>query len=185
MYCIIDTAEFRFCFRRVPFGITSAPEIFPKKMTDLLDNQAGTKACMDDILIYGANVEEHDHRLNEVLDKVKKVGLQLNRDKCHIPQCKIPYYGHIISGDGVCVNPDKVQAIRELAAPTNLTGLRRTLGMINYLCRFLPELSSRETDDRLAEINQFVFMGSSAKTVILQGDRHVDIDASFSLLRSS
>ncbi|KAI0230483.1 Retrovirus-related Pol polyprotein from transposon 17.6, partial [Lamellibrachia satsuma] len=88
----------RFCFRRVPFGITSAPEFFQKKITDLLDNQDGAKACMDDILIYGANVEEHDSQLNEVLDKVKKAGLQLNRDKCHIRQSEILYYGHIISG---------------------------------------------------------------------------------------
>ena len=80
----------RFCFQRVPFGITLAPEIFQKKMTDLLDNQDGAEACMDDILIYGANVEEHDRRLNEVLDKEKKAGLQLNRDKCHICQSEIP-----------------------------------------------------------------------------------------------
>ena len=122
----------RFCFRRLPFGITSAPEIFQKKMTDILDNQDGAEACMDDILIFGSTIEEHDRRLNQVLEKVKKSGRQ----------SEIQYYGHIISGDGVHVNPEKVRAIRDLVSPTNLTELRRILRMINYLGRFLPDLST-------------------------------------------
>ena len=132
----------RFCFRRLPFGITSAPDIFQKKMTDILDNQDGAEACMDDILIFGTTIEEHDRHLNQVLEKVKKSGLQLNKDKCCFRQSEIQYYGHIISGDGVHVNPEKVRAIRDLAAPTNLTELRRISGMINYLGRFLPDLST-------------------------------------------
>ena len=97
---------------------------------------------MDDILIFGSTIEEHDRRLNQVLEKVKKSGLQLNKEKCCFRQSEIQYYGHIISGDGVHVNPEKVRAIRDLAAPTNLTELRRILGMINYLGRFLPDLST-------------------------------------------
>ena len=79
----------RFCFRRLPFGINSAPEIFQKKMTDILDNQDGAEACMDDILIFGSTIEEHDRRLNQVLEKVTKSGLQLNKEKCCFRQSEI------------------------------------------------------------------------------------------------
>ena len=46
-----------FCFSRLPFGITSTPEMFQKKMTDILDNQDGAEACTDDILIFGSTTE--------------------------------------------------------------------------------------------------------------------------------
>ena len=82
------------------------------------------------------------------------------------------------------MNPNKVQAIRELAAPTNLMELRRTLGMINYLGRFLLELSTvmKPMTDLLKSTSLWLWGRSSARTIILQGERHVDIDASFSLL---
>ena len=47
----------RFCFRRLPFGISSASAIFQKKMTDILDNQDGAETCMDDILIFGSTID--------------------------------------------------------------------------------------------------------------------------------
>ena len=50
----------RYCFNRVPFGITSAPEIFQKKMCQLLEGLDGTHVIMDDVLIHGKTEEEHD-----------------------------------------------------------------------------------------------------------------------------
>jgi len=117
-------------------------------MAELLSNQKGFEANTENILFYDTDVDilvygtDVDRRLKEVLNKVKETGLQLNKDKCHIRQPEIVYYEHITSGAGERMNQDKAQGIHDLAAPTNFTELRRTLGMINYLGRFLPGLST-------------------------------------------
>ena len=130
----------RFCFRRLPFGITSAPEIFQHRMTSLLKDQEGTAAIQDDIIVYGRSVEEHDKRLQEVFEIIAKSGLKLNEKKCEIRKSKICYFGSVISEQGVSPDPDKVRAIQELPPPQNVSQLRQILGMINYLGRFLPNL---------------------------------------------
>ncbi|KAL9963006.1 hypothetical protein ACROYT_G032167 [Oculina patagonica] len=132
----------RFCFRRLPFGITSAPEIFQHRMTSLLKDQEGTTAIQDDIIVYGRSVAEHDKRLQEVFEIIAKSGLKLNEKKCEIRKPKICYFGSVVSEQGVSPDPDKVQAIQELPPPQNVSQLRQVLGMINYLGRFLPNLST-------------------------------------------
>ena len=67
-----------FIFRRLPFGISSAPEIFQRLMSDLLRGKEGTKVIMDDILVHGKSIVEHDVRLESILDTVKESGLKLN-----------------------------------------------------------------------------------------------------------
>ena len=72
----------RYCFNRLPFGITSAPEIFQFKMNELLGGLEGVVVYMDDILVYGSNMKEHDERLSKVLHILKENGLKLNDSKC-------------------------------------------------------------------------------------------------------
>ncbi len=132
----------RFCFRRLPFGITSAPEIFQREMSTLLKDNAGTVAVMDDILVFGRDKEEHDRNLKAVLKSIKVSGLKLNKEKCHFGKSEIQFFGHIIGKDGIRPDTNKVRAITELHCPTNLTELRQVLGMINYLGKILPGLSS-------------------------------------------
>ena len=74
----------RFCFRRLPFGITSAPEIFQSLMSDLFKNREGCKAIMDDIIVYGKSAEEHYENLQNTFQVIKKPGLKLNKEKCEI-----------------------------------------------------------------------------------------------------
>lgn len=131
-----------FCFCRLPFGITSAPEIFQEKMSTLLKDHAGTVVVMDDILVFGKDKEDHDRNLSAVMQTVKASGLKLNKDKCQFEKSEIKYFGHIVGKDGIRPNPEKVRAITELLSPTNIAELRQRIGMINYLGRFLPDLSS-------------------------------------------
>ena len=133
----------RFCFRRLPFGITSAPEIFQRQMSTLLKDHEGVVVVMDDILVYGATNEEHDRSLNAVLRTVKDSGLKLNRAKCHFGKSEIQYFGHLISADGLRPDPSKVKAVTQMASPTSVEELRQVLGLINYVGRFLPDLSTK------------------------------------------
>ena len=132
----------RFCFRRVPFGITSAPEIFQREMSEMLQGLDGVQAIIDDVLIYGETREEHDIRLDNVMERIRTSGLKLNQDKCEFRKSKLEYFGHVIGSDGIRPNPERVRVIKELTAPGNVSELRRTVGMVNYLGRFLPNLSS-------------------------------------------
>ncbi|KAG9282794.1 hypothetical protein AMEX_G1491 [Astyanax mexicanus] len=97
---------------------------------------------MDDILVFGKDQEIHDRNLNAVLQTVEKSGLKLNKDKCNFSKPEIRYFGHIISKEGIQPDMDKVKAITEMSSPTNITELRQMLGMVNYLGKFLPGLST-------------------------------------------
>lgn len=132
----------RFCFRRLPFGITSAPEIFMRKMQEVLEGLEGVFVFMDDILVHGKDTAEHDSRLSKVLSVLQKAGLTLNQEKCRYSQSSLKFLGHVLSKEGVRADPDKVRAIAEMSPPTDVTELRRFLGMVHYIGAYLPDLNS-------------------------------------------
>lgn len=132
----------RYYFNRLPFGITSAPEIFQCEMTKLLEGQEGVATYMDDILIYADTPEQHEVRQKKkTLDTLKEAGLRLNHEKCLLRQKQLHYLGHCIDEHGIRPDKAKVNAITELEPPKNVSDLRRILGMIHYLGRYLPNLS--------------------------------------------
>ena len=130
----------RYCFRRLPFGITSAPEIFMRKMSQLFEGVEGVFCYMDDILIYGKDMKEHDERLSAVMNIVISSGLKLNESKCLFRQPELKFLGHTFTANGVVADPDKVTAILGIPAPTNVASLRQFMGMIHYLGSYLPDL---------------------------------------------
>ena len=131
----------RFCFRRLPFGISSAPEHFQRRMSEALSGLAGTVCMMDDVLVYGENREEHDKRLTGVLQRLSDLGLTLNADKCVFAQTSVKFLGHVVDSQGIRPDPDKIEAISEFATPTCVSDIRRFLGMVNQLSKFSPNLS--------------------------------------------
>ena len=171
----------RFCFKRVPFGITSAPEIFQHEMSTLLHGLKGTEVIMDDILIYGKTREEHNTRLKKTLDRILESGLKLN--KCEFEHTQITYFGHLISEMGISPNPERVKAIKELLAPTNVNELRRVIGMINYLGRFLPDLSTtmKPISDLLKSDVAWLW-GPSQQKAFQRNQRHAYQEPCFDLL---
>lgn len=141
----------RYCYKRLPFGITSAPEIFMRKMVEILAGLEGTIAYMDDILVYGKDEAEHETRLAEVLKVLRAAGLKLNEDKCHYGQKEITFLGHKFTPDGVVADHEKVEAITKLPRPTSVPLLRQILGMVHYLGAYLPDLhvATRPLNDLL------------------------------------
>ena len=107
-----------YCFNHLPFGITSAPEIFQFKVN--LKGLEGVVVYMDDIFVYGSNMKEQKERLSKVLHDVKENGFKLNDSKCHYRQSELKFFRQSISKDGVGISRDKVAAIQNLAPPTNV-----------------------------------------------------------------
>ena len=63
----------RYCYKRLPFGISSAPEHFQKTMQRILDGLEGVECQMDDMLVYGERQEHHDERLTAVLTRLEEI----------------------------------------------------------------------------------------------------------------
>ena len=112
-------------------------------MTDLLKNEEGCKAIMDDIIVYGKSAEKNDENLRKTLEIIKESGLKLNREKFEFKKDRLTYFGHVRSADGVSPDPEKVNTIRHLEAPNNVPKVRRVMGMINYLGRFILNLATQ------------------------------------------
>ena len=138
-----NTPYGRYRYLRLPMGICSAPEVFHKTVHQFLEDGEGVSVYMDDIIVWGSTVEEHDEHLTETLQKLSEVGLVLNLDKCVFRQTELSYLGEVITSDGVKPDPNKVQAIRDMPTPTNVTELQRVLGLVTFLGRYIPNLSAR------------------------------------------
>ena len=142
-YLILITPFGRYMFKRLPFGISSAPEHFQKRMDKELSGIEGVKCRMDDILIMGKDQAEHDKRLKQVLDRLVERKLTLNLEKCLFSQSRLQYLGQIIDSDGIRKDPSKIKAITDMAEPQNIADLRRFLGLVNHLMKFCPNLAEK------------------------------------------
>ena len=135
------TPSGRYHFNKLPFGISSAPELFQKRMSAILCDLEGVVCQMDDILVFGKDQAEHDGRLTAVLKRIESSGVTLNPEKCEFSRRKLSFLGHIINEAGVQADPDKTSAIREMKPPTNIPELRRFMGMVNQLGKFSSHLA--------------------------------------------
>jgi len=131
----------RFCFNRLPFGITSAPEHFQKRMSAILSGLEGTLCMIDDVLITGATQAEHDQRLTAALERIQNAGVTLNKEKCEFSKETVTFLGQVISAAGVQPNPAKVKAIVQMKEPENTSDVKRFLGMANQLGKYSDKLS--------------------------------------------
>ena len=130
--------------------IKCAPEIFPRIMDNMLEGIQGAVAIMDDILVAGKNMKDHDVTLRKVIEKATEYNLKLNMDKCSIRQTSVTYVGHLLTADGLKPDPNKVRALLEMSTPTDKEAVRRFLGFVTYLSKFIPNLS--EIDAPLREL---------------------------------
>ncbi|UYV72597.1 K02A2.6-like [Cordylochernes scorpioides] len=141
----------RFFFKRIPFGITSAPEIFQRKMTQLLGNIEGVVCFMDDIVVYGSSLEEHNERVRQVLKKIQEEGMTPNPEKCQFGVKTVKFLGHTLSSEGLFIDEEKLDAITKMEAPRSTKELKSFLGMVNYLGKFIPNLA-----DKLQPLNSLL-----------------------------
>ena len=149
----------QYCFNRVPFGITSAPEYFQKRMSQILAGLPGVVCMIDDTLVYGGTQEEHDRSLKAVLHRIKEEGGTLNFEKCTFSHHTVKFLGHIIGPEGIAADPDKLEEIQKMKAPTNVSEVRRFLGIVTQLSKFIPQNAdiSKPLRELLRHNNQWVW----------------------------
>lgn len=141
--CTFNTAFGRFKFLRMPFGISSASEVFHKRLYEYFDDIEGVILFVDDLLCYADTKELHDIRLRQVLDRCKEINIKLNRDKCNIGLTEIKYLGHIITQSGIRPDDSHILPIQNMPKPENVKDLERFLGLVTYVGNFIPNLSEK------------------------------------------
>lgn len=131
----------KYRYLRLPMGISVAPELFHQIMIDALAEVPGVEVFIDDILVHGKSLSEHNNRLEEVLLRLKQVGITLNREKSVIGKQQVDFLGHKLTAGGIEPQRGKLEAIEDMVVPKNRKELESYLGFVAYLAKFVENLS--------------------------------------------
>ncbi|GJZ60963.1 putative reverse transcriptase domain-containing protein [Tanacetum coccineum] len=130
-------------FLVMPFGLTNAPAVFMDLMNrvfhEFLDKFV--IVFIDDILVFSKSKEEHEEHLRTVLQILRQEKLYAKFSKCEFWLSKVAFLGHIVSAEGITMDPAKVEAITKWPRPTSVTEVRSFLGLAGYYRRFVEGFS--------------------------------------------
>ena len=137
----------RYRWNRLPFGTSVSSEIFQYRIHMALEGLQGVVVVADDILVYGKGInrqianKDHDNNLKALLERCVEKNIRLNKEKSIFRAEELPFLGHLVTNKGLKPDPAKVKAVVEMPTPTDVAGVQRLVGFVNYLSRFLPSLS--------------------------------------------
>ena len=130
-------------FLVMPFGLTSAPAIFMDLMNRVFHEYLDwfVIVFIDDILVYSKSQEKHEEHLRMVLQILRDKNLYAKLKKCEFWLNQVVFLGHVISRDGITMDPSKIEAIVNWAVPTNVSEVRSYLSLASYYRRFVEGFS--------------------------------------------
>ncbi|GJS32074.1 putative reverse transcriptase domain-containing protein [Tanacetum coccineum] len=130
-------------FLVMPFGLTNAPAVFMDLMNRIFHEYLDKFVIVfiDDILVYSKSEEEHERHLRIVLEILRQKKLYAKFLKCEFWLQQVTFLGHIVSADGIIMDPSKVEAITKWPRPTTVTEVRSFLGLAGYYRRFVEGFS--------------------------------------------
>ena len=131
-----------FRYKRLPFGINSASEVFQNAIERAIQGLDGVRNIADDIIIWGNTQQQHDQRLEQLFARFQEKGLTVNPEKCLFNQTELWFYGLHLTANGVKADPKKVDAIKSTKRPKDVKELRSFLGLSNYCSKFIQNYST-------------------------------------------
>ena len=126
-------------YKTMPFGLCNAGATFQQLM-DVVMTGLHLEVCLvylDDIILFSKSVDEHLERLIRILDRLKSAGLKLKPEKCSLLQKSVTFLGHVVSGDGISTDPEKIKVVAEWPVPSSVKEVRSFLGLAGYYRRFV------------------------------------------------
>ena len=129
-------------FAGTPFGLKHITYVFQKVMNSILKDMPFALAYVDDIIIFSNSIQEHKHHVKAVVDCLTSVNLRLKIPKCVFFQEKIKLLGHSISGAGMQIDQEKMDAAINWDLPCNGKQIQQFLGLTNYFREFIPNYSA-------------------------------------------
>ena len=127
----------------LPMGMANSPSVFMALMNAVFQGMEDyIVVYLDDICIHSKSPEEHAIHLRAVLSRLREHQLYAKRSKCVFGQATLKFLGHILSADGVKVDPEKIEALQNWPTPSNVTDVRQFVGLANYFRKFVLGLSS-------------------------------------------
>jgi len=141
LLCTFNTPFGRYSMNRLPFGMSSAPEVFQKRNNEIFGDISGVCVVFDDTIVAGCDDAEHDLARRKVFEQARSKSVKFNRNKIQYKVPEVKYLGHVLSANGLKPDETKVKAIVDMPAPQDRAGLLRFLGMTTYLSKFIPNYS--------------------------------------------
>ncbi len=126
-----------FEFRVLSFGLTNAPAVFQREMNKVLADLPFVLVYLDDILVFSKTAEEHTEHLKQVLARLRKHKLYAKMSKCFFFRDSVEFLGHVVSKDGVQVDPKKGSVIRDWPPLRDVHAVQQFLGLGNYFKHYI------------------------------------------------
>ena len=126
-------------------GISCAGEVAQKMVEKHFHDISGALPVFDDIIIGGKSEEEHDLIFRKVLTRARERNIKFNRDKIQFCVNQFKFMDEVVSELGFSPDPEKNSAIHNIPTPACKQDLQRLFGMINYLSKYIPNMSELTT----------------------------------------
>lgn len=129
----------QFQMTRMPMGLKTSPSAFSRMMNIAMSglNHEKCLVYLDDLVIFGKNLFDHNKNLLDVFTRLRTCNLKLNAEKCNFLQKKLLYLGHIVSENGVLPDPEKIKVLKMYPTPTNTDEVKRFVAFANYYRKFI------------------------------------------------
>nr|ABA95996.1 retrotransposon protein, putative, unclassified [Oryza sativa Japonica Group] len=127
------------------FGLKSAGATYQRAMNYIYQDLIGwlVEVYIDDVVVKSKEVEDHIADLRKVFERTRKYGLKMNPTKCAFGVLAGQFFGFLVHERGIEVTQRSVNAIKKIQPPENKTELQEMIGKINFVRRFISNLSGR------------------------------------------
>lgn len=126
-----------FRFKRLPFGLCNAPDIFQNALETVVAGIPGVLVYLDDILIYGPDETTHDERFACVMKKLNEHNVEINHKKCTFKKKSVRFLGFTLTSDGYKITQDRLEAIRNFRTPSSVAEVQSFIGMLIFVDKFV------------------------------------------------
>lgn len=122
-----------YCYKRIAFGGVNSQDLFDTEMSKIISGIPSVLNNRDDIMVGGADKDDHNANLTALLHRLETHNLALHKEKCQFGKSTIDFHGYLFTAEGLKPSPRKVKAVRECSPPKSKEELISFLQMMAYL----------------------------------------------------